>query len=267
MTFFVGPQKAGTTWIDSYLRWHGGVNLPEHIKETMFFDSSYDKGIDYYESIFSNTNLNARRVEVAPTYFANDQARKRIKDYAPNARVIISVREPASRTFSSYRHEQRYGFINKETSFRAAVEEHHLEEPSLYHKYYQQWVTDFGENNIEIVLLSEMIDLDAYAQHICTLLEIPFRPAPAFLHKKVNEGGVPRSHLLAGLASRANRVMRKLGLLSLRRKIVDSPLKELIYSGGQTEESKLSDQDRQWLMEHYLTDDWQSFQTVLEGNE
>jgi hypothetical protein len=40
----IGPMKAGTTWLYSYLISRGDVCLPEGVKETFFFDRRFNKG-------------------------------------------------------------------------------------------------------------------------------------------------------------------------------------------------------------------------------
>ncbi|OAV44308.1 sulfotransferase [Lewinella sp. 4G2] len=260
MIFFVGPQKAGTSWVDAYLRWHGGVALPEDLKETMFFDKFYDNGLPWYVKFYTNAEPDHTRVEVAPTYFASAEARQRIKEYAPKSSIVVSVRDPAKRTFSSYLHEQRYGFIPAHVGFRKAVEEQNLEDASRYYEHTTAWQQAFGAERIHFLHLTSMKDLDDYARQICTIAGIEFKPVPDELRGRVNEASVPRSYGVASLVSKLNQLSRKLGLLKFRKWLIGLGLKKLIYSGGGDGPASLSVADREWLMEHYLGDDWARFQ-------
>ena len=262
MVFFVGPQKAGTSWVDAYLRAHGGVNLPENVKETIFFEALYDKGIDWYKSLFTPGHPGPM-AEVAPTYFAEPRTMQRIHDHFPNAKIVISVREPGSRTYSSYRHEQRYGFIPAEQSFQEAVEDHHLERPSYYFEYSSLWQQQFSPDQVYFIYQDDMADLDAYARRICTIIGVPFRPVPDELRQRINEADTPRNYLIAKFASKVNRLSRELGLFKFRQAVIDLGLKRLIYAGGNHQKNGLSDVDRQWLMKYYLKDDWQRFQDTF----
>lgn len=51
---FIGPTRSGTTWIDAYLRTRSDIALPEHQKETFFFDKLYERGLNWCERSFRN---------------------------------------------------------------------------------------------------------------------------------------------------------------------------------------------------------------------
>jgi hypothetical protein len=96
----VGPPRTGTTWLHEVLKGH--VGLPSD-KETLFFDMRYDRGIEWYGSLFDNSPLDTPAGEMGPTYFSNAIARERIKCEIPNCKIIITFREPAARLYSMYR--------------------------------------------------------------------------------------------------------------------------------------------------------------------
>jgi len=262
--FFVGPQKAGTSWIDSYLRWHGGVDLPKDIKETMFFDKYYAKGKLWYDSLYPVlAGDNKPRVEVAPTYFAKEEVRERINSLFPKAQIVVSIRPPAKRTFSSFLHEKRYGFISPDTPFKEAVQSSKLYEASLYFKHSQKWEEYFPDRQVHYLYLADMKDVDEYAKQLCALLKITYRPVPEELRGKVNAAATPRSYRLASVISSLNRLSRDLGLRKLRGFIARSPLKKIIYSGGKSNSEALDPEMEKWLMDNFLEEDWQSFQNKL----
>lgn len=263
--FFVGPQKAGTSWVDAYLRWHGGVALPAEVKETMFFEQFYERGIDWYDSLFPSLVSQETRpfVEVAPTYFSKPEVRERILTHYKNIEIIISVREPVKRTFSSYLHEKRYGFIPPGTGFRQAVEEYHLEDPSRYFHHYSAWKNAVGKDKIHFIRIQDMRDLDGYAQQICRYLAIPYKPVPENLKKRINEADAPRNYFVASVISKMNRWSRKFGLFTMRNMLIQLGLKKFFYSSGKGVPEELKKEDREWLNQHYLREDWIRFEAVL----
>jgi hypothetical protein len=96
----VGPPRTGTTWLHEMLTGH--VGLPSE-KETRFFDIRYDRGVEWYCSLFGDCPANSPAGEMGPTYFANAVARERIKHHIPDCKIIITFREPAARLYSLYR--------------------------------------------------------------------------------------------------------------------------------------------------------------------
>ena len=96
----VGPPRTGTTWLHEALKGH--IGLPK-IKETRFFDTYYNRGIEWYCNTFDDYPPDVPAGEMGPTYFSNAVARERIKLHIPDCKIIITLREPAARLYSMYR--------------------------------------------------------------------------------------------------------------------------------------------------------------------
>lgn len=96
----VGPPRTGTTWLHEVLTGH--VGLPSE-KETRFFDVHYNRGVEWYSSLFGDYQADVPVGEMGPTYFSNTLARERIKHHIPDCKIIVTFREPAARLYSMYR--------------------------------------------------------------------------------------------------------------------------------------------------------------------
>ena len=115
----VGAQKAGTTSLYAYLRLHPDV-LPAAAKEVHFFDTcEWDAGPEAYRAHFPlavHRSL-ARRFrsprvitgEATPYYLYHPLAAERLAATAPQAKIIILLRDPVERALSHYGHEVRAG--------------------------------------------------------------------------------------------------------------------------------------------------------------
>ncbi len=97
----VGPGRTGTTWLHEVLKGH--IGLPS-VKETRFFEVHYDRGLEWYCSLFGDYPADAPAGEMGPSYFSNAVARERIKHHIPDCKIISAFRDPASRLYSQYRH-------------------------------------------------------------------------------------------------------------------------------------------------------------------
>jgi len=113
----LGAQKAGTTALYAYLRWHPQITGPS-FKEVSFFDRHYARGERWYRA-----HLPIRRGgivgEASPSYLFHPLAPERVARMLPNARLIALLREPVGRAFSHYQHEVALG--RESLSFEDAV--------------------------------------------------------------------------------------------------------------------------------------------------
>lgn len=102
-----GVQKSGTTYLDSLVRNHKNIYLPERTLKYSFFDDKriFSKGINWYLDMFSN----APEVKLVGQTSADCSFEKdaigRILDFNPDMKLIFMIREPVSRTYSHYWHQ------------------------------------------------------------------------------------------------------------------------------------------------------------------
>src|SRR5919197_2030341 len=113
----LGAQKAGTTALFAYLRWHPGVTGPA-FKEVSFFDRHYVHGERWYRA---HMPLRRGRIvgEASPSYLFHPLAPERVARMLPKARLIALLRNPVERAFSHYQHEVAFG--REELSFEDAL--------------------------------------------------------------------------------------------------------------------------------------------------
>src|SRR5947209_8592328 len=113
----LGAQKAGTTALYAYLRWHPEITGPS-FKEVSFFDRHYARGERWYRAHFP-----ARRRpfvgEASPSYLFHPLVPERVARLLPDARLVAILRNPVDRAFSHYQHEVSLG--REPLSFEEAV--------------------------------------------------------------------------------------------------------------------------------------------------
>jgi hypothetical protein len=98
----IGAQKAGTTSLFKYLGQHPDVVL-HNIKEFHFFDLRYEKGIDWYTSIFPNIDGKITG-EATPYYLFHPAVPERVKKHLPGIKLIVLLRNPVYRAYSHFMH-------------------------------------------------------------------------------------------------------------------------------------------------------------------
>jgi hypothetical protein len=123
--FVVGAQKAGTTSLWRYLGQHPDIYMSP-IKEPCFFSQveprrapvAKDKG--GYLTLFAGATTEKLVGEASVSYLRDEQAPPAIKRVSPAARIVISLREPLERAYSSYWFSVRSG--RERRSFDEAIE-------------------------------------------------------------------------------------------------------------------------------------------------
>ncbi|HTJ87372.1 MAG TPA: sulfotransferase [Terriglobales bacterium] len=169
--FVIGPPRTGTSWIHDVLSQY--TSLPNHIKETRFFDLHFDLGMDWYLRYFSKPNDSSKpRGEVAPTYFASTQARERIARTCPGAKVICIFRHPVERALSLYRIKRAYGMVR--CSFEDAVLfDPELLESGKYATYLKSWYHAMGSAQVLATFYDQLRDRSqAYVDEIADFIGI-----------------------------------------------------------------------------------------------
>lgn len=118
-----GAQKAGTSTLAATLRTHPHVFMARP-KELHFFDRYFDRGLGWYAEQFPVRRIHRAVGEATPSYLFEATVRERMHETLPDARIIVSLREPVSRAYSHYWHQRRKG--NEHTAtFEDALEREH----------------------------------------------------------------------------------------------------------------------------------------------
>ena len=105
----IGAMKAATSAIYNYICQHPRV-ISRYPKELHYFTINFDKGLDWYLSQFAPERKNnwGQRLltgEASPTYLDRPHAPTRLLNLFPEAKVIVSLRNPTERAISHYYHQ------------------------------------------------------------------------------------------------------------------------------------------------------------------
>jgi hypothetical protein len=146
-----GPGRTGTTWLHRILEGH--VDLPYGVKETQFFSTYYDKGIEWYARHFRYATGERKIVEVCP-YLFDPFAPDRIKAHIPNCRVIVTLRDPVEHAFSAYKMIAHYAWVRG--SFDEALKSRPNLGENRYVFFLGKWFETFGRENVLVTMYDEL---------------------------------------------------------------------------------------------------------------
>ncbi len=102
-TFIIlGAAKCGTTALASFITSHPDVFITNP-KEPHFFDGNYEIGVDgYLEKYYSDWTNEKAAGEATPSYLSTPYVAERIKKSCPNIKLIVILRNPIDRAYSSW---------------------------------------------------------------------------------------------------------------------------------------------------------------------
>ena len=198
-TFIVGAAKTGTTSLFEYLVQHPDVSLPE-IKESHYFSlgligrdfggpgdresvSHVPQSLAEYEALFDGCD-NPIRIDGSTSYFPCEKSAAAIKEYCPDGKILIGLRNPARRSFSAYSHLRR-AQRETELDFRDGLEleaERTAENfiymwryraVSRYYEHVKRFYDTFDRDQIYLFIFERFIkDPKTELANVCSFLGI-----------------------------------------------------------------------------------------------
>ncbi len=225
--FIVGAPKAGTTSLYNYFKQIPGIYMSP-IKEPNYFSKKTipenhtlkpirDK--KKYLDLFSGSKEEKFFGEASPQYLADPDTPKLIHHVSPYAYIIISIRNPIERLYSSYLMAMRGGQLK--TTFHDVIQ-HALTHKiykcesgymirlnsGLYSKHIKNYLDIFGKKQIKILIFEKWnIEVKKTLNEITEFLKLNYTVTENF-HSTYNPYVVPREQIPQGIFS--NNVVRKI---------------------------------------------------------
>lgn len=181
----LGALKAGTTLLHTWLADHPQVCVPRDRKEVDFFSRYYDRGMDWYRSLFEPAGERAVG-EFSVTYLDCEQAVRRIAADLPHARCLVSLRDPVARLDSQYRHFVKVaGYAG---DIPAYLRDHpNALERGLYAGQLRRLLDRFPPDQVKILVFEDFIaDPVPFVRELYEFVGVDPAHEPRSLHERVN---------------------------------------------------------------------------------
>jgi len=265
--FIVGAPKAGTTSLYWYLKNIPGIYMSS-IKEPNYF-SIKTMPKDHplrpirdkrkYLNLFKNVTDEKIIGEASPRYLDDPEAPKLIHELVPHARILISLRDPVERIFSSY--TKKMGEGNFHMSFNDELQKalhkkidprkHSLKlEEGMYSENVKRYFDIFGREQVKVIIFEEFIkDVKGTVEEILRFL--------GFNQKLDNfEAEVHNPFLVArGPIARYILSHKSTGLIA--KKVLSPSVRETLREKVLSKKSpkpKMEPQERETLIQFYRED-------------
>lgn len=261
----MGPQRAGTTWVDRYLRSRGDVCLPGEVKEVFFFDRNYDRGLDFYFSHFEENDQHALGMEITATSFDHPAAPERVfKTFGPSVRLICLLRHPVVRSYSLYLHYLRYGIVSG--SLQEAVKQvPQILESSHYEDNLKRWYKYYEPSDITFIYQEELESNQmSFVKKLCLGLKIPFAEPEEEVQGRYNITTYSKFGPLARLAQNTADFLRENRLYFIINVAKSMGIKRLIFGAERPDANKknIPLEDKIWLFDQ-IGDEVQKFEKLI----
>jgi hypothetical protein len=175
----LGPGKTGSTWLHEVLISHPEIYFTK-AKDLYFFSRYYDRGLEWYGQQFHAAGPEYKIVgEVSPEYLSFPEAAERIHEsLGPDVRLMVTLREPASRAFSSYLYLQKHG-LAAPTFRQTAQQVPGLIDEGRYATHLRRYLRNFDRKSLHIALFDDLeADPQAYLDDVTDWLGIARHGVP-----------------------------------------------------------------------------------------
>lgn len=240
----IGAQKCASTWLYRILADHPQAGVSTE-KEVDFFSYRFDHGYRWYERRFAHYRGQGKRAlgEISPSYFCDPAAAERAARYAPEAKILVSLRDPVERAISNHRHEVRVGHVPADdTTFESGLANNPMYvEQGRYATHLRRWLGVFPADRVLVVFMDDIgRDPAGVARTVYEFLGLDASFVPPGTRERVNASFATRYPALSELKDRIYRrtdnvVLRwswrlgaTIGLRSLYRGINVIPSSEVI---------------------------------------
>lgn len=182
--FILGAAKAGTTSLYHYLSQHPQVGM-SRTKETNYFalcndpldfrgpgDRDYINrhavtSAEAYRDQFAHCSGKVAVGEASPLYLYHPDVPDRLREFAPDARLVAILRDPVARAYSAFLHVVRDGreplddfgaALDRESERIADNWEHlwHFRAMGLYHEQLRRYYQRFPREQIRVYLYEDL---------------------------------------------------------------------------------------------------------------
>jgi Sulfotransferase domain len=190
----IGAQRTGTSWIYACLVEHPEICMPR--KEINFFsrERNWSRGFDWYERIFAECPPDALVGEFSTSYLTHAKTAMRIKSRYSGIRLVVSLRHPADRAYSSYLNDVAAGIVPATIPFAQALRSHpEYIEGGRYAPHLRRYLQLFPRDRIFVSIFDDARrDALATIGGLYRFLGVDAAFRPTMLDRPVGVGRIPR---------------------------------------------------------------------------
>lgn len=197
--FWIGPQKAASTWVYRCFQEHPEIYV--HEDEDLsglggdalhYYDMHYAKGTEWYQQFFDDYSDEKIAGDTTPSYLRSPKAPGRIANEIPDAKLITCLRDPIDRAFSHYWHEKKkrkISFDFEELLVNYDLYQNWLES-GFYYEHISKYLEYFDRDQMLLTFMGDLKNNDhEFIADVFDFLGVKSGFEPSVLDEKVNTAG------------------------------------------------------------------------------
>lgn len=266
---YIGPDKAGSSWLHEVLIRHPEVYLSP-AKDLYFFDRYYDRGPAWYARQFAAAQDHHQVVgEICQDYLFHPLAAERIhRLLGDEVKLMVTLRDPVDRAFSSYLYMLKHG-IDPGSFEQALSSRPELIEHGSYATGLRRFLDEFDQGSIHVAVFDDLAaDPQGFIDDVVTWLGVDRLALDDSLLAARLPASKARSTALARLTRGAAAWAREHDLARLVGAVKRSPVTHKVLYQPLGDRPELSEHDRervQGLLEQEMVDVEKLFELDLRN--
>lgn len=187
----IGVRRGGTSWIQQCLSEHPQV-CGHGDQELSFLNDprKYERGKAAYAACFPECKPGQIRGECTPGYLASKEAMHIIKEWFPEAKLWVCLRNPIERAYSHYifhKAEEKTGARTFEDAIKDKALKPYYIDTGFYYAQLKEWLAVYPREKL-LILISEDIKKDPvkFIQGVYRFLGIDPNFIPPSVNGEVN---------------------------------------------------------------------------------
>jgi hypothetical protein len=231
--FIVGAAKCGTTSLANILANHNQVFMSE-VKEPHYFPSKYRKiplngpgdrkefihNLNEYLDLYKNSSRQKYLLDATVDHLYFKECAKDIYNFNENSKIIIMLRDPSERAFSSYKHllrenREKFNFVGSLELEEKRIKSNwgilwRYTEAGFYYNSVKEYINVFGNTNVKVIFSD---DFSNNQEKVLTDLYnwLDIAPDKSLDHDKFNKGGKPSFKLKVLLRLKKIKILKWAG--------------------------------------------------------
>lgn len=247
---YIGGDRCGSKSLHSFFQQHPDCFVPS-IADPYFFDRHYDRGIDWYLSLFKKAPSGVAAIgEFSHDYLHSHEAALRIAQHLPHVKLLVTLRHPIDRTFSSY-----VGAFSAGAT-RRTFEEALKSDPmfignSLYADKLDAYYSIFPTGRILVQFFDDLQDDPAaFAKSAFDFVGLSEAPSINY-GTRLSKLSSPRFPLAGTLSRQAANLLRRFGWVGVLGKLKNHPLVRPVFYRPYTDNDRptMCRETREYLRE------------------
>jgi hypothetical protein len=253
---FAGAPKSASSTLFEYIKQHPDIYMCP-VKEPFFFDFNYEKGINWYQNLFSSYQGQKIVGEATVWYMRWKVVPQRIHEIIPNTKFLFVLRNPVERAFSNYQMDLIGGKYTLDQTFGYVIRNEHQDSKidrtivssGFYHQHFLNFENYFDRDKFLIILYDDLKqDIFAVTKKVYNFLGVDPNFKPESVANRMIGSYVNHKKLITLLAK-----LPFFNNLWQRSRHFRSLFIRKNSKLNQDEIPQISNEDRQYLNELYKT--------------